>query len=395
MEKQRVVYLDNAATTPISNEAYREMIEAYGNVYGNPSSLYKAGREAEALLSKAREKVAKAIGALPSEIYFTSGGSEANNWAITGIAKANRNKGNHIITSTIEHPSVLETCKMLESEGFRVTYIPVDEFGVVKYSEIVKSIGPDTILISIMTANNEVGSIQPVKAISELAKANEVIFHTDAAQAIGAIDLRVKDIGIDALSISAHKFNGPKGVGCLYIKNGIKIQKFINGGNQENNLRAGTENVPAIVGMGKAIEEATANIEENNKYLRSLRRYFLKQASASIHNIALNGHPIQRLANNVNLSFEGADSEAVLLMLDREGVYASASSACATGSSKPSHVLTAMGKDIETARSSIRFTFSKVTTKEDIDYVVERVRRCVKRIRSISAIRIYKNKVEL
>lgn len=391
MEKQRVIYLDNASTTPISNEAYREMIEAYGTIYGNPSSSYKVGREAKELLEKARAKVAKAIGADANEIYFTSGGSEANTWAITGIAKANRDKGNHIITSVIEHPSVLETCRKLEKEGFRVTYIPVDEFGVIKYSEIVKSIGPDTILISIMTANSEVGSVQPIKAISELAKANEVVFHTDACVAIGAIDFKVKDIGIDALSMSAHKFGGPKGVGCLYVKKGVQIEKLINGEAQERNLRAGTENVPAIVAMGKAIEEATTNIEENNKYLRSIRRYFLKQASASIHNIALNGHSIQRLPNNISLTFEGAESESVVLMLDREGIYASKGIApCG-----PSYVLEAMGKDLETAKSTVRFTFNKTLTKEDVDYLVEKVRRCVKKVRSISAIRIYKNKVEL
>ena len=395
MEKQRVVYFDNAATTPMSNEVYREMIDAYGSVYGNPSSLYKAGRDANELLAKAREKVAKAIGAKPSEIFFTSGGSESNNWAIKGIAKANRDKGNHIITSAIEHPSVLESCRALEREGFKVTYIPVDEMGVIKYSEIVKAIGPDTILISIMTANNEVGTIQPIRAIAELAKANEVAFHTDAIGAIGAIDINVKEIGIDALSISGHKIYGPKGVGALYVKEGVKIQKLIDGGHQENDYRAGTENVPAIVGLGKAIEEVTENIEENNKHLRSIRKYFLKQVSSLIHNISLNGHPTQRLQGNASISFEAAEGEAVLVMLDREGICVSTGSACATGAKEPSHVLMAMGKEVEDAISTIRFTFSKYTTKEDIDYMAERLRKIVKKVRSISAIRIYKNKVEL
>lgn len=395
MEKQRVVYFDNASTTPMSNEVYREMIETYGSVYGNPSSIYKAGRDAQELLNKARERVAKAIGAKPSEIFFTSGGSESNNWAIKGIAKANRDKGNHIITSAIEHPSVLESCRALEKEGFRVTYIPVDEMGVIKYSEIVKAIGPDTILISIMTANNEVGTIQPIRAIAELAKANDVAFHTDAVQAIGCIDIDVKEIGIDALSISGHKIYGPKGVGALYVREGVKIQKLIDGGHQENDYRAGTENVPAIVGLGKAIEEVTADIEENNKYLRSIRKYFLKQVSSLIHNISLNGHPTQRLQGNASISFEAAEGEAVLVMLDREGIYVSTGSACATGSNEPSHVLMAMGKQVEDAISTIRFTFSKYTTKEDIDYMAERLRKIVKKVRSISAIRIYKNKVEL
>lgn len=395
MEKQRVVYLDNAATTQMSNEVYREMIEAYGSLYGNPSSIYKAGREAKEALSKAREKVATAIGANNDEIYFTSGGSEANNWAIKGIARANKNKGNHIITSVIEHPSVLESCKALEKEGFKVTYIPVDENGVIKYSEIVKAIGPTTILISIMSANNEVGTIQPIKAIAELAKANKVIFHTDAVQAIGAIDFNVKDIGIDALSISGHKIYGPKGVGALYVRKDVKIEKFIDGGNQENSLRAGTENVPAIVGFGKAVEEITKDIEENNRYLRSIRRYFLKQISAAIHNISLNGHPVQRLQSNASITFEAAEGEAVTTMLDREGIYVSTSSACASGTNQPSYVLLAMGKEIEDAQSTIRFTFGKTTTKEDVDSIIEKIRKVVKKVRSISAIRIYKNKVEL
>ena len=305
MEKQKVFYLDNASTSPMSNEVYREMIDAFGSVYGNPSSLHKVGKDAEDLVEKARERVAKAIGASSDEIYFTSGASEANNWAIKGIAKANRKKGNHIITSQIEHPSVLESCRELEKEGFKVTYIPVDEFGVIKYSEIVKAIGPDTILISIMVANNEVGTIQPVRAIAEIAKANKVIFHTDAACAIGAVDINVKEIGIDALSLSGHKIFGPKGVGALYVKKGVKIQSLICGGVQEKGLRAGTENVPAIVGLGKAVEEITSNIEDNNRQLKSLRKYFLKQASSAIHNISLNGHPIQRLQTNVSLTFEG------------------------------------------------------------------------------------------
>ncbi len=395
MENQKVVYLDNATTTAMSNEVYREMLDAYCNLYGNPSSMYKLGREANAVMQTAREKVAKAIGASASEIYFTSGGTEANNWAIKGIAYANKAKGNHIITSVIEHPSVLESCRALEKEGFRVTYIPVDEFGVIKYSEIVKAIGSSTILISIMSANGEVGTIQPIKAIAELAKANNVVFHTDATQAIGAIALNVKEIGIDALSISAHKFNGPKGVGALYVKKGVKISRLLDGGEQEKGLRAGTENVPAIAGLGKAIENVTANIDENNKQLKSLRRYFLKKISSLIHNIELNGHTNQRLQNNISISFEGANGEAVLMMLDREGVYVSSGSINANGTSEPSHVLLAMGKDLDTAAATLRFSISTATTKEDIDYVAEKVKRAVKRIRSISAIRIYKNKVEL
>lgn len=395
MEKNKVVYLDHAATTPMSNEVYRDMIEACGNIYGNNSSLYSVGRQADQALEVAREKIAKAIGAEPSEIYFTSGGTEADNWAIKGIAKANKMKGNHIITSAIEHPAILESCKALEKEGFRVSYIPVDEKGVVKYAELIKAISPDTVLISIMSANNEVGTIQPIRAIAELAKANNIVFHTDAVQAVGAIEFNVKEMNIDAMSISAHKLYGPKGIGALYVRKGVRIEKFMNGGEQEKNKRAGTVNVPAAVGFGKAIEIAVSEIEENNRYLRSIRRYFLKKISEAIHNISLNGHPTQRLANNASISFEGVEGESVLMMLDREGIYVSTGSACASGSLAPSHVLMAMGLDAEVAHSTIRFTFGKSTTKEDIDYVVEKVRKTVKKLRSISAIRIYKNKVEL
>ena len=395
MEKFREIYLDHAATTPMSNEVYREVIEAEGKLYGNSSSLYSVGRESNKYLNIAREKIAKAIGADADEIYFTSGGTEADNWAIKGIAKANRVKGNHIITSAIEHPAVLESCKALEKEGFRVTYVPVDDKGVIKYADLIKSISPDTILISIMSANNEVGTIQPIRAIAELAKANNIVFHTDAVQAIGAIEYNVKEMNIDAMSISAHKIYGPKGIGALYVRKGVRIDKFMNGGEQEKNRRAGTVNVPAAVGFGRAIEIATANIDENNRYLRSLRRYFLKKVSEAIHNISLNGHPIQRLAGNASISFEGAEGEAILMMLDREGIYVSTGSACASGSLAPSHVLMAMGLEAEVAHSTIRFTFGKANTKEEIDCFVEKLRKIVKKLRSISAIRIYKNKVEL
>ncbi len=394
MEKKKSVYLDNAAATPISSEVYREMIDAYGKYYGNSSSLYTLGRDANNALQQARERVAKAIGASANEIYFTSGGTESDNWAIKGLAKANRHKGNHIITSAIEHPAVLQSCKALEAEGFKVTYVPVDEFGIVKYAEIIKAMGPDTILISIMTANNEVGSVQPIRAIAELARANDVIFHTDAVQAIGAIDINVKEMKIDALSISGHNLYGPKGTGALYVRKGIKIDRFIDGGDQESGLRAGNVSVPAFVGFGKAVEKATENIEENNKYIRSVRRYFLKSVSERIHNVSLNGHPTQRIAGNASISFEGAEGEAVLMMLDKEGISVSTASACASSTLQPSHVLVAMGKQ-EEANTTLRFTFGLNNTKEDVDYTVNKLQKAVKKIRSISAIRIYKNKVEL
>ena len=393
--EEKTIYLDYAATTPISADVYKKMLECYSNYNGNSSSLYKLGREADAVLEEAREKVAKAIGAEPSEIYFTSGGTESNNWAIKGIARANKMRGNHIITSAIEHPSILESCRELEKEGFKVTYIPVDENGVVDYASIIKAISPSTILISIMMANNEVGSLQPIRAIAELAKQNKICFHTDAVQAIGSININVKELGVDALSISAHKIYGPKCVGALYIKKGVKIEKFMSGGRQERNLRAGTVNVPLCAGLGEAIEIATTNLDEKVKNVRIVRKYFQKKLSEAIHNISLNGHPTQRLANNCSITFEGAESEAVVMMLDSVGIYASTGSACESGSSMPSHVLLAMGRDIEQVRTTVRFTFGEEITKEDVDIAVEKIRKVVKKIRSVSAIRIYKNKVEL
>lgn len=395
MDKQKTYYLDNAQAMPMSNVAYREMIDAFGSVYANPESIYKSGRDAFDAISVAKEKIAKAIGASKDEIIFTSGEAESNNLAIKGIARANRKKGNHIITSVIEDESVLESCKALEKEGFVVTYIPVDENGSIKYSEVVKAIGPNTILISISVANAEVGTIQPIRAIAELAKANEVIFHTDASQAIGMIEMSVKDIGVDSLSLSSHLFGGPMGVGALFVKKGTAIEKLIDGRTSEDTLRAGALAVPSIVAMGTAIEEVTENVEERSKYLKSIRRYFLKKASEAIHNIELNGHQSQRLANHVNLAFEGADGEAVAVLLDKEGICVSTSASAGRVDQKTSYVLLAMGKDVETAESSVRFTFGTNITKEDVDDIVEKTRKIVKKVRSISAIRIYKNKVEL
>ena len=392
---KKVYYLDHASTTPLSAEVYKKMLECYAKCQGNNTSLYAMGREANAELEAARAKVAKAIGAEPSEIYFTSGGTEANNWAIKGIARANRSKGNHIITSQIEHPSVLESCRELEREGFKVTYVPVDQNGVVDYASIIKAIGPNTILISIMTANNEVGSLEPIRAIAELAKQNEVYFHTDAISAIGSVNINAKELGVDALSISAHKLNGPKGVGALYVKKGTKIGKFMAGGTEEQNMRAGTVNVPACAGFGVAIENATTDLEDKVREVRVLRKYFQKKVSEAIHNISLNGHPTQRLANNCSITFEGAESEAIVMMLDKEGICASTGSAYEFTSNAPSHVLAAMGKDLESIRSTVRFTFGPELSREEIDDIVETLRKVVKKLRSVSAIRIYKNKVEL
>ena len=392
---KKMFYLDHASTTPLTPAVYKKMLECYAKCQGNNTSVYAIGRQANYELEEARKKVAKAIGAEPHEIYFTSGGTESNNWAIKGIARANKARGNHIITSKIEHPSVLESCKELEREGFKVTYVPVDENGVVDYASIIKAIGPNTILISIMTANHEVGSLQPIRAIAELAKQNEVYFHTDAISAIGNINLSVKELGVDALSISAHKINGPKGVGALYIKSGTNIDKFMSGGRQENNLRAGTANVPACAGFGVAIENATTDLEDKVREVRVLRKYFQKKISEEIHNISLNGHPTQRLAGNCSISFEGAEAEAVVMLLDREGICAAMGSTSDYQTNTPSHVLQAMGKDSETIRSTVRFTLGSEISKEEIDDIVETIRKVVKKVRSISAIRIYKNKVEL
>jgi len=394
MEK-KIYYLDNASTAFLSSEVYKKMLETYAVCQASTQSLYRISVEAKNELESARAKVAKAIGANENEIFFTSGATESNNWAIKGIARANKQKGKHIIVSQIEHSSILESCKELEDEGFKVTYVPVDEFGVVDYAEIIKAIGPDTILISIMFANGEVGSFQPIRAIAELAKQNGVVFHTDAAQAVGAIEINVKELGIDALSISSHKIGGPKGVGALYVKEGTQIAKFMSGGEQENNYRGGTANVPAIAGFGVAIENATTDIEEKIKNVRVLRKYFQKKLSEAVHNIALNGHPIQRLPNNCSITFEGAEAESVVLMLDSEGVCAAPAYYSESSSNAPSHVLIAMGKDAQTIHSTVRFSISADLSREDIDEVVEKIRKSVKKVRSISAVRIYRNKVEL
>ncbi len=393
--EEKIYYLDNATTMFLSTDVYKKMLESYAENQASSDRIYSISKASRLELEAARAKVAKAIGADSDEIYFTSGGTEANNWAIKGIAKANKQKGNHIIVSAIEHDSILEACRELETEGFKVTYVPVDEFGVVDYASIIKSVGPNTILISIMFANGEVGSFQPIRAIAELAKQNEVVFHTDAAQAVGAIDINVKELGLDLMTISSHKIGGPKGVGALYIKKGTNISKLIVGAGQEGGYRGGCVNVPAVAGFGVAIEAATTDIDEKIKNVRVLRKYFQKKLSEAVHNISLCGHPISRLPNNSAITFEGAEAESVVVMLDKEGVCAA--HLCHDGSDRNSisHVLVAMKKDAETIRSTVRFSLSSVLTREDIDIVVEKIRKSVKRVRSMSAVRIYKNKVEL
>ena len=336
------IYLDNAATTPMSSEVLNEMMPYFTSAYGNSSSLHGFGREARAALDVARDRIAKGIGCDADEIYFTSGATESNNWAIYGIAYANRNKGSHIITSKIEHPSILKICQKLENEGFRVTYLDVDRQGFVRIDQLLHYIDADTILISIMAANNEVGTIQNLQAIANIAKEKGIIFHTDATQAIGAINLNVHEMGIDSLSMSAHKINGPKGIGALYVRKNVPIVPFVLGGEQESNMRAGTVNVPGIVGFGKAVEIATRDIITNSKKMRQLRDYFINEVQKNIDMVYLNGHPIQRLPNNVSLSFAMVEGESILMLLDSVGIAVSTGSACSSGALEHSHVLRAM-----------------------------------------------------
>ncbi len=379
------IYMDNAATTPLSSEVLAEMMPVLTGGFGNPNSLHSFGREAKQYVDIARTRVAKGIGCDDEEVYFTSGATESNNWAITGIAKAYRHKGNHIITSKIEHPSILETCKKMEREGYRVTYLDVDEFGLVRLDQLLHYLSSDTILISIMTANNEVGTIQNLQTIANIAKEKDVIFHTDATQAVGAISLNVHEMGIDAMSFSGHKLNGPKGVGALYVSNKILITPFMNGGEQEYGLRAGTTNVAGVVGLGKAVEIATRDILANSKKLRTLRDYFISQVEQRIELTYLNGHAIQRLPNNINISFGMVDGESLMCMLDVNGIAVSTGSACSSGSTEVSHVLTAMGVPTDLAQGAVRFSISKSTTKEEIDFVVEKLVECVEKLRKISA----------
>lgn len=378
------IYVDHAATTPIRSEVLEEMMPYLTERFGNPSSIYSYGREAKKAIEEAREKVAKAIGADPLEIYFTGSGTEADNWAIIGTAFANRNKGNHIITSSIEHHAVLHTCEYLEKQGFSVTYLPVDEYGMVKLETLKKSINDRTILVTIMHANNEIGTIQPIKEIGEFLKEKDITFHTDAVQTVGKIPVNVKDLKVDMLSLSAHKIYGPKGIGALYIRKGIKIHPYIHGGAQERKRRAGTENVAGIVGLGKAIELAISNLEGQREYLTSLRDKLIKGIQEKIPYVRINGHPTQRLPHNVNMCFEFIEGESLLLNLDMKGICASSGSACTSGSLEPSHVLLAIGLPHEIAHGSLRLTLGKDNTQEDVDYILEVLPQIVNKLRDMS-----------
>ena len=378
------IYLDNSATTRLDDEVLKEMMPYLTEEYGNASSIYKLGRNTRNAVETAREKIAKAINAEPDEIYFTSGGTESDNTTIRGIAYNNKKKGNHIITSKIEHPAILETCKQLEKEGFEITYLNVDKNGIIDFEQLKNSIKETTILISIMFANNEIGTLQPIKEIGTIARENNIYFHTDSVQAVGSIKIDVKKMNIDSLSMSAHKFYGPKGIGALYIKKGIAFQKFMNGGHQERNKRAGTENVPAIVGMGKAIEIAYRDLEKHTKQIKELRDYYINQVKEKIPYIKINGDMEKRLPGNSNISFRFIEGEGLLLNLDLKGICASSGSACTSGSLDPSHVLLAIGLPHEIAHGSLRISIGKYNTKEEIDYLVENLVEIVGRLREMS-----------
>ncbi|MEQ2130258.1 cysteine desulfurase NifS [Caldanaerobacter subterraneus KAk] len=380
------IYLDNAATTPVDKRVLEAMLPYYSDVFGNPSSPYSYGQEAKKAIEEAREKVAKALGADSDEIYFTSGGSESDNWALKGVAYALKDKGNHIITTEIEHHAVLNTCRYLEKEGFKITYLPVDEYGLVKPEDLKKAITDKTILVSIIFANNEIGTIEPIEELVKIAHEKNVYFHTDAVQAVGNIPIDVKKLDVDLLSLSAHKIYGPKGVGALYIKKGVKIHSLIQGGTQEKNRRAGTENVPGIVGLGEAIELITKNLDSHINKLTFLRDKLINGILEKIPYTRLNGHPTKRLPGNVNVSFEFVDGESLILNLDMAGICASSGSACTSGSLEPSHVLLAIGLSKELARGSLRLTIGKDNTEEDIDKVLEVLPQIIKRLRSISQI---------
>lgn len=380
----REVYFDNSATTKVDENVLKEMLPFFEKSYGNPSSIYKLGRENKKAIEDARDKIAKVLNAKSEEIYFTAGGSESDNTAIKGIAYANKLKGNHIITSKIEHPAVTESCKTLEKEGFEVTYVNVDENGILDLEEFKAAITDKTILVTIMFANNEIGTIQPIKEIGEITRAKNIYFHTDAVQAVGSLEIDVEKLGIDALSLSAHKFYGPKGIGALYIKKGVKFQKYIDGGHQEKNKRAGTENVPAIVGLGKAIEMAYQDLEEHSKKIKDLRDYYLSEVQNKIPYIRINGDIEKRLPGNSNISFRYIEGEGLLLNLDIKGICASSGSACTSGSLDPSHVLLAIGLTHEIAHGSLRISIGKYNTKEEVDYLVESLVEIVQKLRDMS-----------
>ena len=383
MEGKRI-YVDHSATTPLRREVLDVMLPYFSENFGNASTVYAEGREAKKAVNLARQQVAKAIGAEENEVFFTGSGTEADNWAIRGVAFANKAKGNHIITSAVEHHAVLHTCMALEKEGFEVTYLPVDEYGMVSPEAVSAAITDKTILVSIMTANNEIGTIMPIEQIGKIVKEKGIIFHTDAVQAIGMMEIDVNRMNVDLLSLTGHKFYGPKGTGALYVRKGTKLNSFITGGGQEKNRRAGTENVPAIVGLGKAIELATSDIKGHTEKLQAMRDRFIDRVLSEIPYTRLNGHRTERLSSNANISFEFIEGESLLLMLDMKGISASSGSACTSGSLDPSHVLLAIGLKHEVAHGSLRVTFGESNSPQDVDIIVDALKEIVARLREMS-----------
>ncbi len=379
------IYLDHAATTATDPMVVKEMEIYFSQKYGNPNSIHSFGQETRQAIEEARKKVAHLIGAEPSEIIFTSGGTEADNHAIKGVAWANQKKGKHIITSQIEHHAVLHSCRFLEKQGFKVTYLPVDKYGLIDPEELEKTINDQTILITIMHANNEIGTIEPIKEISEIARRRGIYFHIDAVQTVGHIPIKVKELGVDMLSMSGHKFYGPKGVGALYLKKGVKIFPLIDGGGQEKNRRASTENVPGIIGMGKAAELAEERLKQGEEdRIAIMRDKLIKGISERVENVHLNGHPTKRLPGNVNFCFEFVEGESILLNLDMEGIAASSGSACTSGSLEPSYVLLAIGLPHEIAHGSLRLSLGKENTEDEVDYVLEVLPQIIKKLRELS-----------
>ena len=380
----RMIYLDNAATTATRPEAVQAMLPYFTDLFGNPSSLYGFAAQNKKAVESARETIAGVIGATDQEIYFTAGGTESDNWAIKGTAEALKDKGNHIITTKIEHHAVLHTCQYLEKNGFEVTYLDVDEFGMVNPDGLKAAIRPTTILISIMFANNEIGTIQPIRELGVIAKEHGILFHTDAVQAFGQIPIDVKECNIDMLSASGHKLNGPKGIGILFVKKGVRIRPFVHGGAQEKRKRAGTENVPAIIGLGKAAEIALATMDERIRKETALRDHLIKKVLAEVPYSRLNGHPVQRLPGNAHFCFRFVEGESLLLFMDRKGICASSGSACTSGSLDPSHVLLAIGLPHEIAHGSLRLTLNETNTMEEMDYTAQSAVEVVARLRIMS-----------
>lgn len=378
---KNIIYLDNAATTKTAKEAVDAMIPFFMEQYGNAGSIYSLGTKSKQAMEESRRILAESINAQSSEIYFTSGGSEADNWALKAAAEAYGFKGKHIIVSKIEHHAILNTCEYLKQNGYEITYVDVDEYGILKLDELKKAIRSDTILISVMSANNEVGTIQPVKEIGEIAKEHDILFHTDAVQAYGHISIDVKEYSIDMLSTSAHKINGPKGVGFLYVRQGIKLHSLIHGGHQERGWRAGTENIPGIAGYGAAVRKAEASLKERMEKERSLRDHMIDRLLGEIPDCRLNGHRTKRLPGNVNVSFPSVEGEAMLILLDMEGICASSGSACTQGLPDPSHVLLAMGVSRQRAKGSLRLTLSSDNTREEIDYTVDKIKEIIKKLK--------------